>query len=397
MTSPCDVAILGAGPAGSTLAALLAMRGVRVTLVERDTFPRDKLCGEFLSYDALPILDALGALSAIDARGANPITTCRIVGSRRSVSFDLPAAARGISRVALDEILFRRAIELGAVPLEGSTATRIARHENGFAIDLTAHDGTANARLDAKTVVGAWGRWGRMDLQLGRSFTKNRTTRHFGFKRHYRSRASRAASTIELHAFDRGYLGVSSVEGNITNICGLVHDSRLSGHRGGWDAFVDELKRESAPLCDLYEGHDPAGNFLSSEPVIFTAKSPVANGVILIGDAAGLIDPLTGNGMAMGIQSALLAAPFAVALVDNSRPRAQIEHAWSAAYADAFSSRIGWSRRVAFLLSRPQLLETAMAALPGAPAGRLFLRRTRGDVSAIERQVAQWLLAVRNL
>lgn len=394
MSAQYDVAIVGAGPAGSTLAALLAARGLSVALVERDVFPRDKLCGEFLSYDALPVLEAMGILDRIDGRGAQRITSCAVVGERHRFQFDFPTAARGISRLALDEILFRRATELGAEPLEGWTANSIERRGDGFTIALSREG--ESRHLEAAVAVGAWGRWGRMDLQLGRAFTKDQSTRHFGFKRHYISRDARAASTIELHAFDRGYLGVSSVEGNVTNICGLVHDSRLSGHRGGWDAFVADLKRGSPRLHELFDTHEPAGSFLSSDPVIFTAKRPVENGVVLIGDSAGLIDPLTGNGMAMGIQSALIAAPFIAALA-AAGPRAETERSYAAAYATFFSSRISWSRRVAFMLSRPRLLERAMTILPGPAAGRIFLRKTRGDASDIEHRARQWLLAVRNL
>src|SRR5204863_2347907 len=87
-----DVAVIGAGPAGSTLAALLARRGCTVALIDRDAFPRDKLCGEFLSYDALPYLDRLGI--DVAAHGAPAITRCRVVGSRRKYEFDFPSPAR---------------------------------------------------------------------------------------------------------------------------------------------------------------------------------------------------------------------------------------------------------------------------------------------------------------
>src|SRR4051794_24125310 len=101
MKSAFDVAIVGAGPAGSTLAAILAKHGRSVALIDRDTFPRDKLCGEFLSYDALPILEAFG----IDLAGAPEITTCRIIGRTRTMELDLPHPARGVSRLLLDSTL----------------------------------------------------------------------------------------------------------------------------------------------------------------------------------------------------------------------------------------------------------------------------------------------------
>src|SRR6266853_3383708 len=102
-TEDVDVAIIGAGPAGSTLAALLARRGCSVALIDRDAFPRDKLCGEFLSYDALPIVEALGVLSELDSRGAPEISHCRVVGRHRTYAFDFPHPALGVSRMLLDD------------------------------------------------------------------------------------------------------------------------------------------------------------------------------------------------------------------------------------------------------------------------------------------------------
>ncbi|MCU1348315.1 MAG: FAD-dependent oxidoreductase, partial [Acidobacteria bacterium] len=284
-----DVAIIGAGPAGSTLAALLASRGAEVALIDRDAFPRDKLCGEFLSYDALPILEGLGVLEAIDAAGAPRIARCRVAGGRRTYEFAFPHEARGVSRLFLDDLLHRTAIARGAKAVDARTATSL--------------DGThvllGERTIEARVIVGAWGRWGRFDAQLGRSFVQDRTHRNFGFKRHYRS-ASSDRDVIELHSFPRGYLGVSGIEGGLTNICGLVHASRLTGHKGRWDAFVETIRHERAGLDAMYARHEPAQEgFLSSEPVIFRARSPVERGVVMIGDASGVIDPLTGNGMAM--------------------------------------------------------------------------------------------------
>ncbi|HEV2721551.1 MAG TPA: FAD-dependent monooxygenase, partial [Thermoanaerobaculia bacterium] len=293
-----EVAIIGAGPAGSTLAALLARRGIAVALIDRDTFPRDKLCGEFLSYDALPVLDALGVTLA----EAPVIDRCRVVARHRRWEFALPHSARGVSRLLLDDLLFRTAVAAGATPIT-TTAT-----------DLT----TTNARV----VVGAWGRWGRFDTQLERSFVRDRAHRNFGFKRHYRGATD--ANVIELHSFPRGYLGVAAVEGGITNICGLVHASRLTHHKGRWDSFVDEIRAEEPTIEAMYARYTPAQEtFLASEPVIFRARSAVEHGIFMVGDASGIVDPLTGNGMAMAIQSALVAAPFIVEALRDDRSRAE--------------------------------------------------------------------------
>jgi len=366
-----DVAIVGAGPAGSTLAALLAQRGVRVALLDREAFPRDKLCGEFLSYDALPVLAPLGIVDAIDAAGAPHITRGRIVGSRRTYEFALPCAARGVSRLFFDDLLLRTATSHGAIRLDGTAATTI--------------DATRVNDIRARAVAGAWGRWGRFDQQLGRAFVRDRAHRHFGFKRHYRGDHPR--DTIDLYAFPRGYLGVNAVEREITNICGLVHADRLAGHRGRWDAFVETISREEPHVGALYARQQPAQEgFLSSDPVIFRARDAVEAGVFMIGDASGVIDPLAGNGMAMAVQSALLAAPFLLRLVESPAHRERIEREYRRAHRAFFAKRIAWSRRAAFFLSRPRLLDAALATLRGTGVAELFLRRTRAsheDVSAL--------------
>jgi len=361
-----EVAIIGAGPGGATLGALLASHGVDVALFDRDTFPRDKLCGEFLSYDALPILERLG----VDLRLAPYIDRCRVVARRRAYEFAFPHPARGTSRIFLDELLFRTAIARGAKSCEGTTVN---------ALD----------DVNAKVLVGAWGRWGRFDTQLARGFVRDRSHRNFGFKRHYRGEPN--SGTIELYSFDRGYLGVNDIDGGMTNICGLVHASRLSGHKGRWDSFVETIRSEESPLEALYSRYAPAQDgFLSSEPVIFRARSPVEGGIFMIGDASGVIDPLTGNGMAMAIQSALLLAPFIVRVLAAPHDRDAIEREYRAQHAAMFRPRIAWSRRVASLLSRPALLDTALRGVRGPKAGAFLLRHTRADRDAVARLADAW-------
>jgi flavin-dependent dehydrogenase len=374
-----DVAVVGGGPAGSTLAALLARRGYSVALADRDTFPRDKLCGEFLSYDALPILEAFG----IDLSAAPAIDRCRVVGRRRMYEFDFPHPARGISRMLLDSLLFQHAVACGAQAFEGSTVVDVAA-------DRIVTD---REEIAARVVVGAWGRWGRFDAQLGRAFARDRAHRHFGFKRHYigeRRAASSERGVIELYSFDRGYLGVSSIENGETNICGLVHASRLAGHKGRWEAFVEQIREEEPRLDAMYARYTPAQEgFLSSEPVIFRARSPVEGGIFMIGDASGIIDPLTGNGMAMAIQSALVAAPFIARALANGHRR-RVEDEYRREHLAFFGPRVAWSRRVAFLLSRPALLEASLPLARTPAAGQFLLGRTRVERDEVIRLADRW-------
>src|SRR5207247_2889174 len=252
-----------------------------------------------------------------------------------------------VSRLFLDDALHRRAVAAGAVAIT-SPATAVARDR------VSTEAGSVTARV----VVGAWGRWGRFDQQLGRKFVRDRSHRNFGFKRHYRGELS---DIIELYSFGRGYLGVSPLEGGLTNICGLVHASRIAHLKGRWDAFIENIRAEEPRLEAMYARHEPAQEgFLSSEPVIFRGRSAVVDGIFMIGDASGVIDPLTGNGMAMAMQSALVAAPFIARALANGHRR-RVEDEYRQEHRAFFGPRVAWSRRVAFLLSRPALLETSLS------------------------------------
>lgn len=380
----CDVAVVGAGPAGAMLATLLARRGIDTVLIDRDTFPRDKVCGEFLSYDSIPFLELCGAPTLLDHLEAPSITTCRVVGSRVTREFELPLPARGISRFAFDAQLVALARDAGACVITGAAVDSL----DGGVGEVRFSESNVPRALHARVIAGAWGRWGRLDRQLDRPFVSDTTHRHFGFKRHYAG--SRDDTVIELHSFDDGYLGISSIEGGKFNLCGLVHARRLSRLRGGWPSFVDALGSRNPSLANLLSSAQPAQeSFLTTEPVIFRARSPVERSIFLIGDAAGLVDPLAGSGMAMAIQSAWLAAKFIPIAVStgSTAERAGVESSYVAAHRRLFDRRIWWSRRAAALLSRPRALEIALRTLPAAQLGGFLLRKTR----ATELEIAELL------
>ncbi|MGH9458737.1 MAG: NAD(P)/FAD-dependent oxidoreductase [Thermoanaerobaculia bacterium] len=374
MTEPiaCDVLVAGAGPAGSTLAALLAARGADVVLADRDVFPRDKVCGEFLSWDAMPVLERIGATALVRRASPPPITRCRILGRKTTIDVALPGSALGISRFRLDAILAATARDRGARLLQGATALSIERNGGRFVTRLSIHEGEEVA-VDARAVAGAWGRWGRLDIQLDRPFVAHKRNRYIGFKRHYEGPHA-LPSSVDLYPFPGGYLGAQAVEEGRVNICGLVHQERLATLRGGWPAFVETLRRWSARLDALFAATPLQEDFLASEPLIFRAKEPVHDGIVLVGDAAGLIDPLTGNGMAMAVQSAALAAePILSLLAGDDGALAR----YARAHHAHFAPRLRWSRAAAALLRHPKIVD-AGARIPGAaPLAELFARCTR--------------------
>jgi flavin-dependent dehydrogenase len=378
-----EVAILGGGPAGATLAALLAARGADVLLADRDRFPRDKVCGEFLSWDALPILERIGAGRLLDDAGAPPLTVCRIGGARGAVEFELPGTARGISRRRFDAALLERAQAAGARVVEGVVAEDVASAGEGFLVTARTAD-RESCRIAARLVVGAWGRWGRLDLRLGRAFVADRRQRYIGFKRHYAPRPAEPG-LVELFSFPHGYLGAQAIEQGRTNVCGLVHQKVVAGLRGGWPAFIEGLARSSPRLAALFATEPVQDEFLSSEPVIFRAKEPVHQGILLVGDAAGLIDPLTGNGMAMALQSGALALPSVLAALGGN-DRDGVLRDYARRHEVFFGPRLRWSRAIAAAMRRPRFITSTLPLT--RVLGPLLARRTRAAGAEIERLTA---------
>ncbi|HWC65148.1 MAG TPA: FAD-dependent oxidoreductase, partial [Thermoanaerobaculia bacterium] len=202
MSPTLDVAIVGAGPAGSAAAIELARRGLTVAVLEKERFPRDKVCGEFLSPEALGDLARWGVAARIERERVERIERgVFFFGDGRSVSFPLPRPAVGVSRRLLDALLAEEAAASGAAvrfgvaieAIEGSLA-------EGFA--LTAAGGET---IRARAVVASWGRWSPLDRSLGRAFATRTRGRFFGWSRHDSGDSSGLAGRIHLHFFLDGY------------------------------------------------------------------------------------------------------------------------------------------------------------------------------------------------
>lgn len=378
-----DVAVVGGGLAGSTVAALLARAGRDVVVIEKESFPRDKLCGEFLSWDADPILDLLGLEEPIGNSESPRIDRCRFYSEDRTFEFDLPSSARGVSRLALDDSLASSAVSAGAKLLTRRVVTRIEPSAPEPFV-LVRH-GEDTERIAADQVIGAWGRWGKIDQQLRRKWVSERRNRYFGFKRHYLAGGPPSRS-IDIHVFRDGYLGISPVEDDTINVCGLVHESRMKKMRSRWHGLVEEIREESFSFAERMKTLEPRQpEFLSSEPVIFRARRPIHDHAILIGDSAGIVDPLAGNGMAMALQSALLAV---VSILRHRERSARIRE-YQERFAKMFHPRIRWSRAIAALLGHPQWIGLATRVAPSS-VGTILAAKTRGDLPTVESLVLEY-------
>ncbi|MDJ0851743.1 MAG: NAD(P)/FAD-dependent oxidoreductase [Myxococcota bacterium] len=324
-----DVVVVGGGPAGAVMAWSLAGRGVRVAVVERATFPREKVCGDFVEPGGLRILEAMDCLSALEASDRLPITQIRAffqsrVAYRGAIPYyearqGLPPHGYIIPRSELDTHLLDRARQSSATVLEGCSVTGIAREGRG--LRLAVKSGRRRFALRAPLVVGADG-------------TESVVARSFG-----QARSDRRHTTISV----RGYVeGVSVPRGEAT----IWFDEDLypgygwmfpmSGGRAnvGAGVLAEACHRHDLSVPKLFDGfleklrlHHPgcARLRLSARPVGGVVKmyGGIArnhfDGGLLVGDAGSFVDPMTGEGITPGMESALVAVPTLLEALERGR------------------------------------------------------------------------------
>ena len=369
---PIDAIIVGGGPAGSAAAAVLATCGRRVVLLEKGSFPRPKVCGEFLSASARGSLERIGVLGEVEADAERIVRGSVNLPAGRAVAFRLPASGLGLSRFALDDRLARRAGELGAETRFGARVVSV-NAKPGRAMRIRYVRESSEADLEARGVIGAWGRWDALDRALGRGF--ERGPRYFGWSRDFTGDTAALAGEVRLYLFPGGYCGLSRVEGGAVNLAGVISESARARLGPGWEAVIAHTRRSNVALdrdlAPLSEG--PVG-VLGTGPVFFIAKPPVEDGMLIVGDAAGVIDPFSGEGQAAALASGILAAEVLERGLSGAIAMEAVPGAYVAAWKDRFGRRFTWSAAFRRLMLHPRL-GTIMAPLVGERLIRLALSR----------------------
>jgi flavin-dependent dehydrogenase len=352
--TPRDAIVVGAGPAGSAAAAVLASAGRRVLLLEKDRFPRAKVCGEFLSGDALASLERIGARAAVEAAGPERIEEGSIHLPRGpAVAFRLPAPALGISRWRFDDLLAARAREAGAEIRFSARVTSVAgAPDRGFTVRFTSE--VQEEEAEARALVGAWGRWDALDRSLDRGFL--RRDRFFGWSRDYRGNTAALAERVRLYLFPGGYCGLSRVEGGEVNLAGVLSETARRNIGGTWEDVVARARDANRALdADLAAMEPGPRGFLGTVPVVFTAKPPTEGGMLMAGDAAGVLDPFSGQGQAAAMASGILAGETALGFLDGRLSASGYLRAYSDAWRRRFARRFAWNALLRRLILDPTL------------------------------------------
>lgn len=291
--------IVGGGLAGGAAAALLAARGQRPLVLERERGPKDKICGEFLSTEAQAHLAALGL--DIGRLGGAPIRAVRMVAGERAVDRPLPFTALGLTRRRLDEALLTHAESLGAEVRRGVSV----RNVGDGALE------TSDGVLDAPVLLLASG---KHDVRGARREPGRGTLRGMvGFKSHWRlapGQRAALAGFVEVVLFDGGYAGLQPVEGGLANLCLVVQQDRFEAAGQAWPKLLERL-RDEPHLARRLENAEPVTArplTVADIPYGYVHAGGGPDGLFRLGDQAAVIPSFSGDGMAIALHSARLAA-----------------------------------------------------------------------------------------
>lgn len=358
--------------AGLISALGLAKAGLQVTLIEKKAYPFHRVCGEYVSNEVLPFMRMLGVdLSSLSPARISRFQLSSPTGKTLEARLDL--GGFGLSRFTFDHYLYDLAQEQGVNFILQQTAQEVTFADDAFAIHLSG-----GSILQASVVLGAYGKRTNLDRQLNRRFFRSRSP-YIGVKYHIAYDFPK--DLIALHNFKDGYAGISAVEGDHYCFCYLTTRQNLKRH-----GSIPEM--EQAVLCrnphlrHIFEH----ATFLYKQPEVineisFATKTCIENHMLMCGDAAGMITPLCGNGMAMAIHSGKIATEQVIRYFRNGRSRQELEAGYSLRWKKNFEGRLKVGRTVQQLFGSPVLSEVAVGALSRLPLSttQYIMRLTHGQ------------------
>ena len=382
-----DVAIIGGGLAGCNAAITLARRNRRVLLLEAKPYPHPKVCGEFLSPECISLFAESDFLPVLQRLNPVTITKVQITAPNGSTwRTEFPVPALGISRYALDAAFARYIAQQGVEVQDGVRVTEIVGSLREC-FSLTAHTPQGMQTFQATAVIAAHGKRSNLDRRLKRTFL-SRHQPYIALKRHFRGPP--LPGQIDLHVFRGGYCGMSEVEDGITNVCLLVRQdvfqSAFKDAHIDIEGFIRWMCSQNRHLRDWFAQAAPVyPEWLSIAQVPFVGKTSVEGDLLLAGDAAGMIAPLAGDGMAMALHSGKLAALLIDRYLAAELTAPELKKTYVRTWNATFSARLRLGRVLQSIMLRPSLLAPGLRLLNLFPAlGDFLLVRTR-DLTLVER------------
>ena len=372
-----DAIIVGAGLAGSTAAILLARAGWSVALVERQRFPRRKVCGECMAASNLPLLQVLGVGDAFHGRAGPELHRVTLLHGDRAVTADLPPAdhdrfawGRALGRDTLDGLLLEQARAAGATVFQPWTVQAVLGTAGAWHCELRAPESAALVRLRAVVVIDAHGSWEDLPADRATRRLARSATDLFAFKANFMG-SSLPKGAIHVMALGGGYGGMVIADGGATTVACCIRRDRLSalrvaapGQRAA-DVVDAWLRRECVGVQRALRGTARDGPWLTAGPLRPGVHLASHDRFFRIGNAAGEAHPILGEGMSMALQSAALLSSVLLgrsggAVVPDATVQAQLQRCYAVAWRKAFSTRLRLAAVFAHLAMRPRAADALM-------------------------------------
>ena len=373
-----DVAIIGGGLAGLAASIQMAQKGFAVVLLEKEAYPYHKVCGEYISMESWNFLLSLGMpLQSMQLPIINTLQLTAPNGKRLQTL--LPLGGFGISRFLLDKSLANIATQNGVMLLEEARVDDVIQLEKTFEIFFTQKGVAKN--MVAKVAAGAFGKRSNLDVKWKRSFISNLTPGHnnfIGIKYHVKT--DWPPHMIGLHNFKDGYCGISKIEEDRYCLCYLTTAKNLKDNNSSIAALEQNVLSRNPHLKNIFSSSQVCDGFpVSIAQISFSKKAQVENGVLLLGDAAGMITPLCGNGMSMALHSSKIAAQLLEQFLHNKITHRQLQQQYTIQWQQQFGSRMAAGRLLQRFFGREEVSNLFVQLFKTAPflAGRV-IKKTHG-------------------
>lgn len=347
-----DVAIIGAGPAGSATAIGLAQRGYEVALIDKKLFPREKLCGDFVNPINWAVFHELGVEDRVLAQPRAKVTGFRITtatGCSAAAQFS-SSIGLGLRRAHLDQVLLDRAAALGVTVFQGRRLADLSRAAQAWRL---RSDG--GEEWQAKILVGADGRNSWVAQRLGLNKRAAAGGRSVGFQCRLKYAAA-VDGKVEIHLFPGGYAGVVGLGDGTLNLCLAVDKRTLPRERSAEFVFARILPRNPF-LRAILQRSESVSEVRSVYPVYFPERRCYADALLLAGDAARVSEPVTGEGIYFAMRSGLLASQAADRALCRGDLTAAVLKSYRQSCRLAFRGRLMFNRLLRFAMYRPALLD----------------------------------------
>ena len=356
--SKFDVIIIGGGLAGLCSAIHLSKFGTKVLLVEKNEYPKHKVCGEYISNEVLPYLEYLG-INPFDF-GAVKIENFQLSTTKNKIiSAKLPLGGFGISRYQLDFVLSEKAKEKGVLILQASVVD-VDFQNNIFTVETKE-----NNSFQTKICIGAFGKRSLLDVKMERDFIKKKSP-YLGVKIHVKGNFP--TDLVALHNFKGGYCGVSKIEKSTINLCYITNYRAFQKYKN-IDDFQENVVFKNQFLKEIFKNTVPIFEKpISISQISFETKKPVDNHMIMCGDSAGMIHPLCGNGMSMAIQSAQIASKLILNYCKGEiETRKELEKRYISEWNKEFKWRLKAGHFIAMLFRNDKTASVLLAILKRIP------------------------------